>query len=447
MPVMQKNLKVLGFSIIAAMGGLLFGLNTAVISGAERDIQKLFELTDWWHGFTVAIALIGSIVGAIFAGWPSEKYGQKKTIILIALLFGLSSLGSGLTPNWPLLIIFRFIGGVAIGASSVIGPMYIAEISPASSRGRLVALFQLNVVVGIILAFVSNYFLASVGPDSWRWMLGIMAIPSFVFLGLSVLIPESPRWLVKHNRREEAQKVLVLCGRTDSEKEIHDIVQSFNATVDSVSEGLFSRKFFRPILYAVLLAAFNQLSGINAIMYYAPRIFEMTGLGTGTSLFQTIIIGATNVVFTILAMSIIDRYGRRTLMLFGSVGLTIFLGLIARAFLLQQFEGSSVLWFLIGNQIFFALSQGTVIWVFISEIFPNSVRAKGQSLGSFTHWVGASAISWLFPVAANSLTIGPGKAFLFFAVMMFLQLLFAWKLMPETKGKSLEQIQKDLGIK
>ena len=444
---MKSNRNVIGYSLIVALGGFLFGLDTAVISGAEKAIQQLYHLSDGWHGFTVAIALIGTVVGSFSAGLPSELFGRKKVLIFISLLYGFSALGCAFAPSWLILVISRFFGGIAIGASSVIGPMYIAEISPAEIRGRLVALFQFNVVFGIFLAFVSNYLLAGIGDNAWRWMLGIVAAPSFIFFALLFLIPDSPRWLVKHNQTDKAKDVLARCGRTDIDGEINDIVESLNIRADSAAERLFTPKYTKPILYAVLLAAFNQLSGINAIMYYAPRIFEMTGLGTNTSLLQSAVIGGTNLIFTIIAMSFIDKFGRRSLLILGSIGLSLFLGLIARAFYLKGFDGSSVMWFLVGYQIFFALSQGTIIWVFISEIFPNSIRSKGQALGSFTHWVGAAAISWTFPVITNSPVIGPGNAFMFFSIMMLLQLLFAWKIMPETKGRSLEQIQKDLGIK
>lgn len=444
---MKSNRNVIGYALIVAMGGFLFGLDTAVISGAEKAIQQLYNLSNAWHGFTVAIALIGTVVGSFSAGWPSEIYGRKKVLLFIAFLYGLSALGCAFAPSWLILVISRFIGGLAIGASSVIGPMYIAEIAPAHIRGRLVALFQFNVVFGIFLAFISNYLLADIGENAWRWMLGIVAAPAFLFFGLIFIIPDSPRWLVKHNLISRAKDVLALCGRVDIDGEINDIVESLNIHADSPAERLFSKKYSRPILYAVLLAAFNQLSGINAIMYYAPRIFEMTGLGVNSSLLQSAVIGGTNLIFTIIAMTIIDRFGRRSLLILGSFGLTFFLAMIARAFFLNKFDGSSVMWFLVGNQIFFAMSQGTIIWVFISEIFPNAVRSKGQALGSFTHWFGAAAVSWTFPVLTNSPAFGPGKAFMFFSVMMFLQLIFAWKVMPETKGKTLEQIQKDLGIK
>ncbi len=444
---MKRNRKVIGYSVIVSLGGLLFGLDTAVISGAEKAIQELYRLSDPMHGFTVAIALIGTVVGAFSAGFPAEIYGRKKVLIVIALLFGISALGCAIAPFWLFLVTARFIGGLAIGASSVIGPMYIAEIAPPETRGRLVAMFQFNIVLGIFIAFYSNYLLSGIGENAWRWMLGVVSVPAFIFFVLAFFIPDSPRWLVKKRRIDEARSVLIRCGRPEVEKELTEIEESLNMNTGKSTEKLFSGKYSKPILYAVLLAVFNQLSGINAIMYYAPRIFEMTGLGTNASLFQSTIIGATNLVFTIVAMLIIDKYGRRTLMLIGSVGLAVFLGLIARAFYLKGFEGSAVLYFLIGNQMFFAVSQGAVIWVFLSEIFPNSVREKGQALGSLTHWVGAATISWIFPVVTNIPAIGPGNSFMFFSIMMVLQFFFAWKVMPETKGKSLEEIQKSMGIK
>ncbi len=270
---MKSNRNVIGYALIVAMGGFLFGLDTAVISGAEKAIQQLYHLSNAWHGFTVAIALIGTVVGSFSAGWPSEIYGRKKVLLFIAFSYGLSALGCAFAPSWLVLVTSRFLGGLAIGASSVIGPMYIAEIAPAHIRGRLVALFQFNVVFGIFLAFISNYLLAGIGENAWRWMLGIVAAPAFLFFGLIFIIPDSPRWLVKRNLIDRAKEVLALCGRIDIEGEIKDIVESLNIHADSPAERLFSKKYSRPILYAVLLAAFNQLSGINAIMYYAPQNF------------------------------------------------------------------------------------------------------------------------------------------------------------------------------
>ena len=444
---MKKNRRVVGYSVIVALGGLLFGLDTAVISGVEQPIQALYHLTNFWHGFTVAIAIIGAVVGAFSAGFPAERYGRKKVIIAIAFIFTLTSVLTALAPNWTVLVIGRFIGGLAIGASSVAGPMYIAEIAPANIRGRLVAFFQLNVTMGLFLAYSSNYLFSGTGENAWRWMLGIVAVPSILFFLLAFIVPESPRWLVKHNRIGDARNVLSLCGRANIEKEITEILESLKIISSSSAEKLFSKKYSRPILYAVLMGAFNQLAGTNAINYYATRIFEMTGMNTNISYLLPIFIGLTKVIVLIIAMNFIDRFGRRSLMIVGSVGLIIFMSLIAWTFYGKHFDGPGIIYFLLGYMFFFGLSDGIVIWVFISEIFPNSIRSKGQSLGSFTHWFFAVMISWTFPVAINSPAVGPGNVFMFFAVMMFLQLLFSWKLMPETKGKSLEQIQKDLKIK
>jgi len=444
---MKKNRRVVGYSVIVALGGLLFGLDTAVSSGVEQPVQALYHLTNFWHGFTVAIAIIGAVVGAFSAGFPAERYGRKKVIIAIAFIFTLTSVLTALAPNWTVLVIGRFIGGLAIGASSVAGPMYIAEIAPANIRGRLVAFFQLNVTMGLFLAYSSNYLFSGTGENAWRWMLGIVALPSILFFLLAFIVPESPRWLVKHNRIGDARNVLSLCGRTNIGKEITDILESLKIISSSSAEKLFSKKYSRPIIYAVLMGAFNQLAGTNAINYYATRIFEMTGMNTNISYLLPIFIGLTKVIVLIIAMNFIDRFGRRSLMIVGSVGLIIFMSLIAWTFYGKHFDGPGIIYFLLGYMFFFGLSDGIVIWVFISEIFPNSIRSKGQSLGSFTHWFFAVMISWTFPVAINSPAVGPGNVFMFFAVMMFLQLLFSWKLMPETKGKSLEQIQKDLKIK
>lgn len=444
---MNHNRKVIGYAVIVALGGLLFGLETAVMAGAEKQIQVAYGLSDFLHGFTVAVAIMGAAVGALSAGVPAERYGRKKMITTIAALFTLTSLLCALAPNWTTLVVFRFIGGLAIGASSVLGPMYIAEISPANIRGRLVAFFQFNVTVGLLLAYTSNYLFSGVGDHAWRWMLGIVAVPSLLFFCLAFAIPESPRWLAKHGRINDARQVLTRCGRANVDQEITDIIQSLTSVSSLSAERLFSRKYFWPILYAVLMGAFNQLSGTNAINYYATRIFAMTGVSASISYLLPILIGATKVIVLIIGMFFIDRFGRRALMLLGSVGLVLFMSLIAWSFYGNHFDGPGIIIFLLGYMFFFGISDGIVIWVFISEIFPNSIRSKGQSLGSFTHWAFAVVISWTFPVAINNPAIGPGTVFMFFAVMMLLQFLFAWKIMPETKGKSLEQIQKDLKIK
>ena len=433
-------------SIVAALGGFLFGFDTAVISGVEKSIQQLWSLSDFAHGFTVASALIGTVIGSLLAGAPAEKYGRKKVLMAIGLLYLATSLVTALTPSWLPFVIFRFLGGIGVGASSVVGPMYISEISPAHSRGRLVALFQFNIVSGILLAFVSNYLLNGISEESWRWMLGVQAIPSLLYFSLVFRVPESPRWLMKQKREEEARRVLGEIGEEEQVQAMNQIRESLESEQGKEEEKLFSGKYNKPIFYATALATFNQFSGINAIMYYAPRIFEMTGLAKDTALLQAISIGVTNMVFTLLAISVIDKFGRRSLLITGSFGMVLFLGLVAYAFFTGDFGGYLVMLYLVGFIAFFAFSQGAVIWVFISEIFPNKVRAKGQTLGSFTHWIMAAIISWTFPIFAESSQLGGAYAFSIFAFMMFLHLFFVWKVLPETKGQSLEGIQRSLGI-
>lgn len=428
--------KVFTWSIIIALGGFLFGLDTAVISGAEQKIQILWKLSAVKHGLTVSIALIGTVIGALFGGIPSDKLGRRKTLFWIAVLFFLSAMGSALAVDWYTFLFFRFLGGLAVGCSSVTAPMYISELAPASHRGRLVATFQFNVVFGILIAFLSNYLLQDIGDNAWRWMLGVQVVPAAIFLGLILTLPESPRWLViKKNALEEAREVLQQIDPVTADQELRAIQQS-TANSNNQQPKLLSRKYFAPVMLAILFAVFNQVSGINAILYYAPRIFEMTGIQTDGALLSSAGLGFVNFVFTLLAMLFIDRYGRRKLMLVGSGGLIVTLGFVANAFYSQNFSGFLVPIYLFIYIAFFAFSQGAVIWVFISEIFPNEVRAKGQALGSFTHWLMASVIAFTFPWFNDKL--GGGNTFLIFAVMMVLQLLFVWKYMPETKGKSLE---------
>jgi sugar porter (SP) family MFS transporter len=442
---MNKENTAFRNSIVAALGGFLFGFDTAVISGVETSIQTLWSLSEGEHGFTVASALIGTVIGALVAGIPAERYGRKKVLQVIGLLYLLTSIITALTTSWHLFVLFRFLGGIGVGASSVVGPMYISEISPAHRRGRLVALFQFNVVSGILIAFVSNYLLYGISEESWRFMLGVQAIPSLLFFFFVFFVPESPRWLIKHNRADEGRKVLSSIGEADPDKAVATIQDSLHSEVGMEKESLFNGQYNKPIFYAVMLAMFNQLSGINAIMYYAPRIFEMTGLSKDTALLQAVSIGLTNMIFTLLAISVIDKFGRKTLLIIGSVGMVIFLGLVAHAFYNEITAGYAVMFYLVGFIAFFAFSQGAVIWVFLSEIFPNKVRSQGQTLGSTTHWVMAAAISWAFPAIAAR-EDGGFYSFLLFAVMMLVHGIFVWKLLPETKGKSLEGIQRDLGI-
>jgi sugar porter (SP) family MFS transporter len=432
-----------GISLIAALGGFLFGFETAVISGAEKIVQQLWSLTSFWQGFTVASSLIGTVLGSLIAGRPAQKYGRKKTLNIIALLYLVSAIGCAVTYTWGLFVFFRFIGGVAVGASSVVGPMYISEISPARMRGRLAASFQLMIVTGIFIAYLTNFLFVDFGDSAWRWMLGIMVVPALVFAILLRLVPESPRWLVLNNRNEEARRVF---ERTGEASAINIIREEHALSKNGIKERLFNGKYSKPIMYAVILAMFNQLSGINAILYYAPRIFEMAGFGHEEAYLQPVYVGGANLLFTLLAMTVIDKFGRKKLLLTGCVGMVIFLALTANAFASGE-ASKAVLFYLIGFIAFFAFSQGAVIWVFISEIFPNSVRSQGGSLGSFTHWIMAAIISWTFPVIVEGIPNGGVYSFVFYSIMMFISFIFIWRVMPETKGRSLEEIQKDLGIK
>src|SRR5450631_278220 len=447
---MKINSFLLRCTLIAALGGFLFGFETAVISGAEKTIQKLWSLSDFLLGFTVAASLIGTVIGSMIAGNPAQRYGRKKVLMIIALMYLLSAVGCSLTPTWILFIIFRMIGGIAVGASSVVGPMYISEISPAPVRGRLTGMFQLNIVIGILVAFLTNFAFQQIGAGSWRWMVGIMVVPAGLFALLLRIIPESPRWLILNNRDEEAARIFARTGEPDAKaviNEEHALLHTPKAALSPVpDENLFSGKFAKPILYAVLLAMFNQLSGINAILYYAPRIFEMAGFSQKDSFLQPVYIGGANLIFTFLGMSIIDKVGRKTLLIIGAIGTAVFLALTAFTFNSTGTGNHYVIFYLVGFIAFFALSQGAVIWVFISEIFPNSVRSQGSSLGSFTHWIMAAIIAWTFPVFVNKVPNGGHYAFIFFSCMMLVSLIFIWRVMPETKGRTLEQIQKDLGI-
>ena len=433
--------KVLFWSIVTALGGFLFGFDTAVISGAEKAIQQLWHLNAFEHGLTISIALIGTVLGAMFGGIPSDRLGRRQTLRWIAVLYLVSAVGAALAPAWVPFMVFRFLGGLGVGASSVTAPLYISEISPARSRGKLVGLFQFNIVFGILVAYLSNYLLANVGEHSWRLMLGVQAVPAVAFLLFLFRVPESPRWLLLHGRLDEGREVLRIINPDTVEDDVAAILTSQSHAAQQ-NESIWAPQYRTPVLLAVAFAFFNQVSGINAIIYYAPRIFEMTGLGQRTALLSSAGIGLVNFVFTLLGVNLIDRFGRRTLMLVGSVGLIGTLGLVARAFYSQQFNGYTVPVLLFVYIAFFAFSQGAVIWVFISEIFPNAVRAKGQALGSSTHWVMATAIAFTFPYFAERL--GGGHTFAFFCGMMVLQLVFVWRFMPETKGTSLEGVEKTL---
>lgn len=426
-------MKVFFWALVVALGGFLFGFDTAVISGAEKSIQYMWQLTSWEHGLTISIALVGTVAGSLLGGWPAERLGRRTTLFWIAGLYFVSALGAALATNWGVFMAFRFLGGLGVGASSVTAPLYISELAPAASRGRLVALFQFNVVFGILVAYLSNYLLANIGPDAWRWMLGVQVIPAAIFFGLLFLVPRSPRWLLRQGLVAEGMEVL---ERIDPATAQHDARAILRAHKNTVAGSLWSPNYRRPLVLAALLAFFNQASGIDAIIYFAPRIFGMAGLGQESALLSSAGLGLTNFVFTLLAMSVIDRFGRRTLMFIGSVGLIGTLGLVARAFFAQQLGGPLVPGLLFGYIAFFAFSQGAVLWVFVSEIFPAEVRTQGQVLGSTVHWLTATVIAFVFPYLSEQL--GGGVTFAFFTAMMGLQFLFVLFLMPETKGTTLE---------
>ena len=444
------NLTLLRASVVVALGGLLFGFDTAVISGTTDQLREVFGLTANTLGLTVAAALIGTIVGALGASKPSDLLGRRRTLGWIAVLYFISAIGCGIAWDWHSLLVFRLVGGLAVGASSVVSPMYIAEIAPARLRGRLVAVTQFNIVLGILLAFMSNYIVArfDLGDMEWRTMFAIEALPAALFFVLLFSTPFSPRWLVAQGRRDEAIAVFRTLGAESVEKEVAKIEESLALERHSVQEPLLQFSYKRPILLAVAIATFNQLSGINAVMYYAPHIFQMAGAGTDSALFQAVVVGGTNLVFTMGALLVIDHFGRRKLMIVGSIGYILSLAVTAAAFYVygtdfSDFGSKVVLASLIAFQASHAIGQGSVIWVFLSEIFPNRVRARGQALGSFTHWFFAALISWTFPIIAE---ISGGHVFAFYSAMMVLQLIWVLRLMPETKGVPLEEIQKRLGI-
>jgi SP family arabinose:H+ symporter-like MFS transporter len=431
-------------TIVAALGGLLFGFDTAVIAGTTAGLTRTFQLSPNSLGLTVAIALVGTVVGSMLAGLPGDRYGRRDSLRFMAILYLISALGCAVAWNWYSLVAFRFIGGLGIGGSSVLGPMYIAEVAPARLRGRLVGFFQFNVVAGILLAYFSNYLIgrAALGLEDWRWMLGISGVPAVLFFLMLFTIPRSPRWLVQKSRISEARSVLEGIGEENVETELQDIINSIDVEHGHGREPLFSWKYRFPIFLAVSIAMFNQLSGINAILYYLNDIFARAGFSKVSGDLQAVLIGFTNLVFTIIAMSIIDRVGRKTLLLIGSIGCTVCLAGVAIVFFSGSHEGLLV-WLLVGNIAFFSFSQGAVIWVYISEVFPTRVRAKGQSLGSFTHWFMNAIISWTFPIIASK---SRGAPFVFFAAMMLLQFFVVLMTYPETKGITLEDMQKRFGI-
>ena len=441
---MKLNGYLIRSTVVAALGGLLFGFDTAVISGTTAALTQQYSLTPDLLGRTVASALLGTILGAMLAGFPGDKFGRRDSLRLMAILYLVSSLGCAAAWNWYALLVFRFIGGLGIGGSSVLGPMYIAEIAPAKWRGRLVGFFQFNVVFGILLAYFSNYVISvqQFGGAEWRWQLGVPAIPAAFFLVMLFTIPRSPRWLVKKGRVPEAREVLQMTGDANYENDLQDIVQSIHLEQSQKEEALFQRKYGLPIFLAVTIGMFNQLSGINAILYYLNDIFRHAGFSKVSGNLQAVAVGATNLLFTVIAMSVIDKLGRKKLLLVGAVGTAFCLAGVAGIFFAERRQ-NLLLPLLIGYIAFFAFSQGAVIWVYLAEVFPNSVRAKGQSLGSFSHWFMNGLISWTFPIIAASSGAYP---FVFFSAMMVLQFFVVLFVYPETKGITLEQMQKKMGI-
>ena len=439
------NARIFLWSLTAALAGFLFGFDTVVISGAEKTIQSLWGLSPGLHGFAIASALYGTVVGSLIGGWPADRFGRKLTLLWIGLLYIIGALGSALAQNVAIFTVARFIGGLGIGISTVVAPMYIAEIAPPKMRGRLGGMFQFNIVLGILVAFVSNALLAGIGDNAWRWMLGVAAFPSLLYALSCLALPESPRWLLSRKRdRERALQILQQIEPNASASEITaEADEIAAASTEKASSGHFwTRQLRKPILLAILIAFFNQMSGINAILYFAPRIFELTGLGAKAALLQSVGIGLTNLVFTFVGLWLIDHLGRRTLLYIGSLGYIASLGLIAWGF----FQGHyaiipvCVFAFIAAH----AIGQGAVIWVFISEIFPNRHRAEGQSLGSFTHWIFAALLTTFFPKMVSSLP--SGYVFSFFTGMMCLQLLWVITMVPETKNIPLEELQKELAV-
>ncbi len=436
----RMNLYLMRSALVAALGGLLFGFDTAVISGATKALTQAYALSPAMLGFTVSSALWGTVLGSIFAGYPSDRFGRLAALRGLAVCYIVSALGCALAWDWYSLVVFRVIGGLAIGGSSVIGPMYIAEIAPAARRGRLVALFQFNVVLGILAAYLSNYLvgLAGLGAAEWRWKLGVAAAPAVLFFFVLFGIPQSPRWLVRRGRQAEAREVLLKVGEQDVDREIQEIMATVSGERARRNVPLFQWRYRLPVFLAISIGMFNQLAGINAILYYLNDIFLAAGFSKVSSDLQSVAIGFTNLIFTMIAMSLIDRLGRKKLLLVGACGTATCLAGVAVIFYAKAHQGV-LLWLLVAYIAFFAFSQGSVIWVYLSEVFPNLVRAKGQSLGSFSHWFMNALISWTFPMMAAT---SGGAPFAFFAAMTVLQFFVVLLIYPETKGISLEDIER-----
>jgi sugar porter (SP) family MFS transporter len=441
---MSINSHVAKSTIVGALGGLLFGFDTAVISGTTHALSLVYHLSPALLGVTVSSALVGTVIGAMAAGIPGQKFGRRDSLRVMAVFYVLSAIGCAFAWNWSALIFFRFIGGLGIGGSSVLGPMYIAEIAPPDWRGRLVGFFQVNIVVGILLAYISNAVIGSMhlGANDWRWMFGTSGIPAVLFLITLFIIPRSPRWLVTQSNLDEALEVLRITGVEKPKEDLDEIVASVHLERSASTDPLFSRQYRFPIFIAVTVGMFSQLSGINAVLYYLNDIFALAGATKLSGNLQAIAVGATNLVSTLLAMSVIDKFGRKKLLLIGTVGLFVCLTIISILFVTRSHLGWLV-WLLMLYIASFAMSQGAVLWVYISEVFPNRVRSKGQSLGSSSHWITNAIISLVFPMMAKSSGAYP---FIFFAAMMVVDFLLVWFYYPETSGISLEQMQHKFGI-
>jgi sugar porter (SP) family MFS transporter len=433
------NTRIFFWSLTSALAGFLFGFDTVVISGAETAIQSLWNLNQTEHGWAMSMALWGTVAGSLLGSWPTDRFGRKTTLLWIGVLYIVGSIWSGLANDVYSFMIARFIGGVGIGISTVAAPLYISEIAPPESRGKLTGMFQFNIVFGILMAYLSNALLSKVGEDAWRWMLGIMAIPSILYVVCCFGLPESPRWLIaRRGDREAGLKVLRLIYPKSTEAELSQFADTIAESRNPTTQGAFwTRSMRTPILLAFLIAFFNQLSGINAILYFAPRIFELTGLGKDAALLQSVGIGVTNLIFTFVGLWLIDRLGRRTLLYIGSFGYILSLGTCAWGFYTEHFGvvAPAIFAFIAAH----AIGQGAVIWVFISEIFPTQQRATGQALGSFTHWFFAALLTLVFPTMVEQ--FHPGTLFLFFCGMMVLQLVWLKLMVPETKGIPLEEMR------
>ena len=440
---MQLNSKLIRATVTGALGGLLFGFDTVVISGAIDALVRLYGLNPQEKGFTVAIGLVGTVIGALGAGQVGQRLGSRETLRITAQLYVVSALGCGLAWNWPAFMVFRFIGGLGIGASSVLGPVYIAELSPAKLRGRLVATFQFNVVFGVMLAYISNYVVRTMhlGAAEWRWQVGVATAPALLFLALLFGIPRSPRWSASRNRIDEALAVLKMMGEPNPEAELADIRAALAQEHATAHERVFQWKYRYPLFLAISIGAFNQLAGINAILYYLNNIFAAAGFSQISSDQQAIVIGATNFLFTIVGMSLIDKLGRKTLLLIGAAGCATCLSGVAWVYSTHSRQ-NDLLWLLVTFIAFFSISQGAVIWVYIGEVFPTSVRAKGQGVGSASHWFMDTVIAQMFPVVVTRMSTA--TPFVFFAIMTAVQFIVVLVVYPETKGHTLEELQRKL---